>query len=77
MVCENVNDFHVRYLDPLTAQWITSWDSTQISGQPNRLPLEVEITLVVRGIGEAPPYTYTTKVFLPIQQPLAFGIPQQ
>jgi len=77
VVCENVSDFHLRYLDPITAQWLTSWDTTQISGQPNRLPLEVEITLVVRGLGDAPPYTYTTKVFLPIQQPLAFGIPKQ
>jgi hypothetical protein len=41
------------------------------------LPLEVEITLVLKGLGGGPPYKYTTKVFLPIQQPLTFGIPQQ
>ena len=37
---------------------------------------EVEITLELRGIGDGPSYSYTTKLFLPIQQPLSFGITQ-
>ena len=77
VVAENVQEFHVRYLDPMTSQWVTTWDSMQVSGQPNRLPLEVEITIVLKGVGSGPPYSYTTKVFLPLQQPLSFGIPQQ
>lgn len=78
VVAENVDEFHLRYMDPITGQWITTWDSMQVTGQPNRLPLEVEITLEIKGVGEdAPPYRYTTKVFLPMQQPLSFGIPQQ
>ena len=77
VVAENVQEFHVRYLDPMTSQWVTTWDTMQITGQPNRLPLEVEITIVLKGVGDGPPYTYTTKVFLPLQQPLSFGIPQQ
>jgi general secretion pathway protein J len=78
VVAENVDEFHLRYMDPATGQWVTTWDSMQITGQPNRLPLEVEITLEIKGVGvDAPPYRYTTKVFLPIQQPLSFGIPQQ
>lgn len=78
VVAENVDEFHLRYMDPITGQWVTTWDSMQITGQPNRLPLEVEITLEIKGVGEdAPPYRYTTKIFLPMQQPLNFGIPQQ
>ena len=77
VVAENVQEFHLRYLDPMTSQWVTTWDSMQVSGQPNRLPLEVEITIVLKGVGSGPPYSYTTKVFLPLQQPLSFGIPQQ
>jgi general secretion pathway protein J len=77
VVAENVQEFHLRYLDPTTSQWLTTWDTQQITGQPNRLPLEVEVTLVLKGVGEGPPYSYTTKLFLPIQQPLSFGIPQQ
>ena len=77
VVAENVAKFDVRFFDPMTAQWVETWDTMQVTGQPNRLPLEVEITLVLKGIGEGPPYSYTTKVFLPIQTPLAFGIPTQ
>lgn len=78
VVAEDVDVFHVRYMDPITGQWVTTWDSMQITGQPNRMPLEVEITIEIKGVTEdAPPYRYTTKVFIPIQQPLNFGIPQQ
>lgn len=77
VVCENVQEFHLRYLDPTTSQWVTTWDTTQLTGQLNRLPLEVEITLVVQGVGDAPPYSYTTKLFMQMMQPLQFGIPQQ
>jgi general secretion pathway protein J len=77
VVAEDIDSFDVRYLDPLTSQWVETWDSTQVSGQPNRLPLEVKVTLVLKGVGDGPNYTYTTKIFLPIQQPLAFGIPAQ
>ncbi len=77
VVAENVQEFHLRYLDPMTSQWVTTWDTMQMTGQPNRLPLEVEITLVLKAVGDGPPYSYTSKIFLPIQQPLSFGIPQQ
>jgi general secretion pathway protein J len=76
VIAENVDSFDVRYLDALTGQWVETWDSTQVTGQPNRLPLEVKVTLVLKGVGEGPNYSYTTKIFLPIQQPLAFGISQ-
>jgi general secretion pathway protein J len=77
VVAEDVTEFHVRYLDPLTSQWLDTWDSMQISGQPNRIPLEVSIHLVLRGVGNGAPYAYTSKLFLPMQQPLSFGIPRQ
>jgi general secretion pathway protein J len=77
VLAENVSEFKVRYLDPMTALWVDAWDSTQVSGQPNRLPLEVSIHLVLKGVGGGADYAYTTKVFIPIQQPLAFGIPRQ
>jgi general secretion pathway protein J len=77
VVAEDVEKFDVKFLDPTTGLWVETWDSQQVTGQPNRLPLEVSITLVLKGIGEGPPYTYQTKFFLPIQQPLSFGIPQQ
>jgi general secretion pathway protein J len=77
VVAENVAEFHLRYLEPQTGQWLDTWDSMQTTGQPNRLPLEVSIRLVLNGVGDGQPYAYTTKVLLPIQQPLSFGIPRQ
>jgi general secretion pathway protein J len=77
VVAEDIDQFDVHYLDPQTSQWLETWDSTQVTGQPNRLPLEVKITLVLKGVLGGPPYSYTTKVFIPIQQPLYFGIPRQ
>ncbi len=77
VVAEDVDQFDVHYLDPQTGLWVETWDSTQVTGQPNRLPLEVKISLTLKGVGGGPVYAYTTKVFIPIQQPLAFGIPQQ
>jgi general secretion pathway protein J len=47
VVAEDVSEFHVRYLEPLTGQWVDTWDSMQVTGQPNRLPLEVSIRLVL------------------------------
>jgi general secretion pathway protein J len=76
VVAENVQEFHLRYLDPQTSQWVSSWDTMQLTGQPNRLPLEVEISLVLKPVGAGLPYSYTTKVFIAIPQPLKFGIPQ-
>jgi general secretion pathway protein J len=77
VVAEDVIEFDLRFLDPQTSQWIESWDSTQVAGQPNRLPLAISIRLVLKGVGEGPPYSYATKVFIPTQQPLSFGIPSQ
>lgn len=75
VVAEDVEKFDVRFLDPQTSQWIETWDSMQVTGQPNRLPFEVDITLVLKGVGGGAPYSYTTKMFIPIQSPLTFGIP--
>jgi general secretion pathway protein J len=76
LVAEDISSFELRYLEPLTGQWVETWDSTQVTGQPNRIPLAVRIKLVLKGVGNGSPYSYTTKVFLPIQQPLSFGIPK-
>lgn len=77
VVAEDVDEFDLRFLDPQTSQWVESWDSTQVSGQPNRLPLAISVRLVLKGVGGGPPYAYATKVFIPTQQPLSFGMPSQ
>lgn len=74
VVCEDIESFDVRYFDPTTGQWLEQWDSTQVTAQQNRLPFEVKITLVLKNVPAGVQATYITKLALPIQQPLAFGI---
>ena len=73
VVAENVQKFSLKYLDPVTGNWLETWDTTQVTGQPNRLPLAVRVILELKGVGKEPGYEYTTKFFLPIQQPLSFA----
>jgi len=76
VLVEDVELFEVRYLDPLTGQWLDSWDSTKTTGQLARLPLEVQITLALKEVKNTPPYRFVTKFMLPIQQPLSFANPR-
>jgi general secretion pathway protein J len=76
VVAEDVELFDVRYLDPMTGLWVESWDTTQTMAQPNRLPLEVKITLTLKGVPNGQPSTFTTKQMIPMTQPLSFGIPR-
>ena len=74
VLCEDVERFDLRYLDPLTGQWVESWDTTQLTGQPNRLPLEVRVILQLKEVKNTPSFRYATKVMIPIQAPLSFGV---
>ena len=76
VLAEDVELFDIRYLDPLTGQWTDTWDTTQLTAQLNRLPLEVKVTLVLKPVKNSPPYRFVTKFMLPMQQPLSFGIPR-
>lgn len=74
VLCEDIESFDVRYFDPTTGQWLETWDSTNVTGQQNRLPYEVKITLVLKNVPAGVQATYITKLSIPIQQPLSFGI---
>jgi general secretion pathway protein J len=76
VLAEDVESFDIRYLDPQSGLWAESWDTTQLTGQPNRLPIEVKITLVLKEVKNSPKYRFTTKVMVPMMQPLSFGIPR-
>ncbi|CAN5264954.1 N/A [soil metagenome] len=76
LLAENVESFDMRFLDPTTGQWIETWDSSIQTSQLGRIPLEVQITLVLKDTPAGVDKTYTTKIALPIQRPLTFGISQ-
>ena len=72
--------FHLRYLDPMTSQWVTTWDSMQSDGSsrtgaragPSR-PRSRRAQGRRRQRGRRT--ATTSKIFLPIQQPLSFRDP--
>ncbi len=76
VLCEDIDSFDVRYLDPMTSQWVETWDTTQALAQQNRLPMEIRLTLVLKHVPAGVQDTYTTKFMMPMQAPLTFGVPQ-
>lgn len=40
--------FEAEYLDPQSGQWLDSWDTRDLTHQPNRLPTQVKLSLTVR-----------------------------
>ncbi len=49
VLVEDVLGFDLEFYDVTMDQWEKEWDTTQITGQLNRLPLQVRIRLVVAG----------------------------
>jgi general secretion pathway protein J len=76
VLAEDVESFDIKYLDPTNSRWLETWDTTQAAGQLNRLPLELRITLVLKGPPNGHSTTFTTRIFMPIYTPLSFGILQ-
>jgi general secretion pathway protein J len=76
VLAEDVEKFDLRFLDPLTGQWVESWDASSVTGQFGRLPLEARIELELKPVKNTPAFKYVTKVTIPMQQPIKFGIPQ-
>jgi general secretion pathway protein J len=80
VLATDIDLFHLEYLDPTTSLWTETWDTTQATGQANRMPLQVRIRLVLkqgsrttsdRGRGTL---KFETTVSIPIQQPLSFAV---
>ena len=80
VVCTDIDLFDLSFLDPTTSQWVETWDTTQSTGQQNRMPLMVRVTLVVNGGRRSSagrlrnPLRFETTVVIPITQPLSFVI---
>lgn len=77
VLAEDIDLFDVRYLDAQTGMWVETWDTTQAAtGQPNRLPLEVKITLVLKGGPAGKTIPFVTKIPMAMQSPLSFAVPR-
>ncbi len=75
-ICNVIELFDVRYLDPVSGMWNETWDSAQAIGQPGRLPLQIKITLILKGGIGNKPVTFTTKIPIAMQTALNFAVPR-
>lgn len=76
VLAEDVESFTIRYLDPISTQWLEAWNTSQVSGQPNRLPFEVHVKLVLKSVGNLPPLEFESKFMMQLTTPLSFATPR-
>lgn len=80
VLATDIDLFTLEYLDATTSLWTETWDTTQATGQTNRLPVQVRIRLVLKQGTRSKSDTgrgtlkFETTVSLPIQQPLSFAV---
>lgn len=79
VLATDIDLFDLQYLDATTGQWQENWDTTQSTGQPDRLPLQVRVILVLNGGARSGSdrsrgtIRLVTKVGLHMLQPLTFA----
>jgi len=74
ILIENVRSFELSYLDPLTSEWISTWDTTQVTGQPNRLPSQAKILVTVPNVtGRGADQKFGTRTHFPATYALNFA----
>ena len=74
VMVEDIDLFDLKYLDPMTGLWLDSWDTTQVTAQGGRLPMQVRVTLVLRGGPGGRTIKMEEKVSMAIQQPVDFAL---
>lgn len=68
ILVDDVEELRLSYLDPLTHEWVDTWDTTQAAMQPNRLPSQVKILLTVPDfMGKKREVTVGTRAYLPLR----------
>lgn len=71
VMLEGVERFEVEFLDPMTQQWVKEWNTTQSTGQLNRLPSQVKIVLEVSAMSAGRgTERFATRVSVPMQYAL-------
>jgi general secretion pathway protein J len=80
VLATDIDLFDLEYLDPQADRFSETWDSTQVTGQLGRLPLQVRVTLVLNAGQRARADSgrgrirLVTIVQLPMQKPLNFAL---
>ncbi len=74
VLVDDIDSFAIKYLDPLTGLWTETWDSTSPAAQLGRMPLQVQLKLVMKGGPAGDAIRLATKVPINIYSPLAFAL---
>jgi general secretion pathway protein J len=75
ILIENVRNFELSFFDPLTSDWVATWDSTLTGTHANRLPAQAKITLTVPNInGRGPDQVFGTRTWFPATYALNFAL---
>jgi len=75
IMVDDVKEFDLSYLDPMTGEWVDTWDTTQGAMQPNRLPSQVKILLTVPDpMDPDEERTFGTRATLPLRWALNHAI---
>ena len=74
VMVEDIESFELKYLDSTTGLWTETWDTSQATGQLNRLPFEVKISLSLKGGADGKPVNFVTKVTIPRRLRSSFAV---
>lgn len=75
VLAEDIDLFDLRFLDPMSGLWVETWDTTQaLTGQPDRLPLQVKVTLVLKGGPGGKTVPFVAKIPVAMPTPLSFAV---
>lgn len=73
ILIDDVREFELTYLDPLSIEWVEEWDTTGV--ETNRLPAQVMIRLVLPALLDPDDdEVYTTRAMVPIQYALNHAV---
>lgn len=75
VLIEDVTSLELEFLDPLSGEWVSTWDTTQALLQANRLPTQAKIILTVPNLrGRGSDQTFVTRTWLPTTYALNFTL---
>jgi general secretion pathway protein J len=75
ILIRDVEEFTLEFLEPLTGEWLSSWDTTQVAMQPNRLPSQVRIVVKIpSSLRSGTDLVFATRAILPMQYALNHSV---
>jgi general secretion pathway protein J len=68
ILLDDVRGFDLEYLDPISREWVRTWNTLNMSAEVNRLPVQVKIRIDVPGPrSRSDVETFGTRAVLPLQ----------